>query len=263
MQPCCAALEGRASGCGLRVSDFCRPPFQKLSVPGTDARKWRNNSAELRSLGTVDMTARHSSVENVQCSCLPVWGEGTTTEEPQPVRSDCSPPDRSLEDTHTHTSALPDTGVAEISAISSLKFYIWSSSNRTYLIHVEAPTACFFSVFALCIMFVLLLNVFSAVKCHGHVAWWPPTPSPLSAASHRCDPSTLCPQGVHEVVFFFGLKYLDLPKTLHSLFASAVAFSAAGLHQNICTWDFPACTVYLLHPGSSEPLKPAGKIGYF
>lgn len=87
MQPRSAAMEGKASGCGLRVADFSRPPFRKLSAHGTDARKQRNNLADVRGLGTVDMTAWRSSVEEVQCSCLPVWWEATTTEEPQPVRT--------------------------------------------------------------------------------------------------------------------------------------------------------------------------------
>lgn len=109
-------------------------------------------------------------------------------------------------------------------------------------------------------LFVLLLNVFLAVKCHGHGAWWPSTPFPLSSASHRCDPPLpVC----RESGPWSSVKYLEIPKALHSIFASAVACSAAGLHQNICSWDFPYCIVYLLHPGFSEPLKPAGKISYF
>lgn len=35
--PVTCNLAGSASGCGLRVSQFCRPPFQILSVSGMEA----------------------------------------------------------------------------------------------------------------------------------------------------------------------------------------------------------------------------------
>lgn len=95
---------------GVWAAWFLLSFLPNLSLFWMDAGKCRRNSLDC-SRGTDNMTAQGRSTENVQCSCLSVWGGKSHSGAASllPASRVISPPAWLLKDIHSHTNTLTHT----------------------------------------------------------------------------------------------------------------------------------------------------------
>lgn len=129
----------------------------------------------------------------------------------------------------------------------------------------------FFLIFALSILLeplqILTLYSYSwflAERVSCYVTSYPTPPRTIGhlwalQATAVFPPVPVCRQRMMCWYYFACYNFLKqtYPWCRHwsILLPLCIAACVACLPQNICTWDLLPCTVYLLHPGSCEPLK--------